>query len=157
MNTLVIVGVFTALVIAFLSYWSKSHWSLKAVALPLFLILGLLSFEYYVDNLGAPIQTRPSGEHQYIYHIVTVKPSIMIWTWQPERGSRLYEYPYERNEAKELQEQKEKKEGGEEGGILKFDTDNDGIPIIEDLQEFSIPTRRIPKTADETGLSIDTD
>lgn len=129
MYTITIIGIISAILLAFLVYWSKAHWIIKSLVLIGLLIKGMLAFVFYQHMLGAPILGYPSYEFQYVHHIVTADEEIILWVYDIEKEHRLYLMPYDRESAIEL----EKARQGTENGIPmvgEFETDVTGDTSI---------------------------
>ncbi len=136
---LTLIGILTALLVSFLAYWSPAHWFLKSIALMCFLMIGVVAYELFVRQMGAPIQAKPQGEYAYVWHEITNKPSIILWAIN-DRGHRLYEYPYSREEAAMLEEIREARKDGQPPQWLTYDQ-----PEGEDDQLMVLPHHNIIK------------
>lgn len=138
-NLLLLSGILTSLAISFMVYMSNAHWSIKACALLLFLSIGTLSYTIFIESLGQPIQSRPVGEHNYIWHVITETQKIVIWTSSKDRGYRLYTYDYNREAAAKLEEMRQATKDGEGKQMLEFDDDGEVHKIIIPNQNFIKP------------------
>lgn len=134
LNVLLLIGTLIAILMAVLAYTSQTHWSIKASTLPLLLIIGLLSFSYYQDMLGKPIQSRPEGEWQYMHHTITINENIVVWLWEEDSGHRMFEFPYNREEAKEMAKSKEETKEGQTI-LLNFNSNDGQIDRIDKWTE----------------------
>lgn len=143
---MIALGIFTALVIAILSYASKAPTWIKLAVLPLFLVIVVLGYTHYVDLLGSPVPTRPVGMQHYVQHIITADKKIVIWVWSNERGHRLHRYPYNREDAAKLQQQAEGENG--EGGKLNF-ADGEGFIEVPPSERQQPVQNLFPKSLDE--------
>lgn len=88
---------------------------------------------------------RPEGQHLYVHHTI-VDEMIYFWSWQPDKGNRLYTWPYTRDEVKKLNEGNENGEGQDGPMVLEFDGDNQTIEL---RQSFDIIPPRIEKPREE--------
>ena len=103
----------TAIVISIMVYWSNSHWSIKAIALAIFLAVGVLQLTHYKDMLGHPISGYPEDEFMYVAHTYTSDDMIQLWATTVKLGNRLYSFPYSRDIASDLQDAERKTDEGE--------------------------------------------
>jgi len=146
-NFIFIVGIFIFLLMALLTYTSRTSISIKALVLPLLLLIGILTFEHYSSLLGAPITARPVGEFAYIHHeivdAITGNPAIVIWVFDREVGNRLYLYPYNRDDAEKLNKAQSNRTAGNQKVILKFG--DLGSPGIEFRPNWTIKGERFIK------------
>ena len=128
MTTIYIVYALLMSLLVFLMFYSTLGKFLKATALSLSLVLGLLVQEHYQDQLGKPIPTYPTGEFLYVHH-ETQGDSIKLWAWSEEEGDRLYIFPYSQETAQKLAEAQEKaEEGVEQSGEFSGDDGNEESP-----------------------------
>lgn len=114
--------------LVFLMFYSTLGKFLKATALSLSLVLGLLVQAHYQDQLGKPIPTYPTGEFLYVHH-ETQGDSIKLWAWSEEEGDRLYIFPYSQETAQKLAEAQDKaEEGVEQSGEFSGDDGDESSP-----------------------------
>jgi len=139
-TALILTGVITALTIAFMMYASRAHYIVKLSALLGFLLIGMFAFNVYVEQLGAPIPSRPEGEHGYVWHVITPESKIIIWTTS-EKGNRIYIYDYDRDEAAKLEEQRLGVMDGRPGQIMIFGERSDG----DQLAPITVPNQNLLK------------
>lgn len=97
--------------VVWLLYTSKAHRSLKAAALVLLTVFGLVMHSEYVKVLGAPLQSLPEGEFVYVHHEVA-GDDINLWVWTEAKGNRLHTFPYSQEAAEKLEGAKQKTEEG---------------------------------------------
>lgn len=132
---------------AVLTYTSQVNKLTKAIALPLLLLIGVLTFEHYRSLLGAPISARPVGEIAYIHHeiVSTLEgdASIIIWIFDRELGDRLYQYPYNRIDAERLTNARSNSADGDQNVILDFGVT--GSPGIDSRRDWTIEGERFIK------------
>jgi hypothetical protein len=110
--------------VVFLIFYSSLSKFIKAAALSVSVLLGVVTQNHYVSQLGKPIEAYPVGEFVYVHH-VTVGNDIVLWTWTEDVGDRLYSFPYSQETAEKLEEAKEESEGGQEQSG-EFTTTNNG-------------------------------
>jgi len=132
MVILLVFTIFFTILLAFMIYTSDAHWTIKALALAVFLVFDVIAFENYREMLGAPIQARPDGEFAYVWHTITEEPEIVVWLFDRERGYRLYQYEYTRDDAEELEKMRQRAaEGNGDQQFLRYSD-----PAGEGLQEY---------------------
>ena len=106
-------GLLVCCMVAYLLYYSRVHWLVKLVSLPITLVFTATMVYTAYDRMGAPIERMPVGEFEYIHHSVsTTGEFIYIWVYTDDRGNRLHAIPYNRETAKELNRAKEQEEQG---------------------------------------------
>lgn len=90
-------------------YYSRVHAVFKLFCFSLFTISGVLFYETYTQYLGAPIQGIPEYEFLYIHHTIDVHGNVTLWATDTENTEkqRLYQFPYERETAKKLEQAQE--------------------------------------------------
>jgi hypothetical protein len=132
MITLYVLYTLLAVTVGWLLYASKAHRAVKGAALVLLTIFGLTMYQQYVSALGAPLQGVPEGEFVYVHHEVK-GDNINLWVWTEGRGDRLHTFPYSQEAAEELEQAKEKTEGGvPQSG--EFPPGEDGVVTPEALE-----------------------
>jgi len=136
MNLILSLVVLFAITIAFLTYRSDSHWSLKSVVLPIFLIIALLGYEHYVDHLGKPLLEKPKGDYEYHHHVVTSESNIIAWVRNRDGEHRLYKFPYNREDAKKLEKAKQETKRTGKPVRLKFKMGE--ISRVKDSEEWDM-------------------
>lgn len=140
--TLIVTLYFTlVLLISVLVYNAPMWFPVKVMNVIMLTLIGILTYEHYKDNLGAPIQGYPSGEFRYVHHEV-VGANISLWADTNDKGNRLYVLPYSQKVAEELQEAQE--EGSPQGGSFEPSADGLGSPGLE-LDDWVGPNERMEK------------
>ena len=109
----------------FLVFYSSLNKLVKATALTVAVLLGVVTEDHYTANLGKPIAMHPPAEFVYVHH-VSQGDSIFLWTWEEDRGHRLYTFPYDQETAEKLEEAKEKSGDGnpQEGNFTQEEDSN---------------------------------
>ena len=97
------------LLIAFLTYKIKNNFFLKLFALPFTFVYFALMWIVVFGELGKPINEKPEGEFELI-HFEIQGDDVEMWAIIDEH-SKLYRFPYNREEVKEMKESKDKQEG----------------------------------------------
>lgn len=120
--------------VVFLVFYSSLGWSIKAGALTTLVLLGLFTQDHYTSQLGKPIGGFPPSEFVYVHHVAE-GDDITLWVWTEEDAHRLYTFPYTQEVAEELEEAKQKTEGGQpqEGQFIPQE-DGEGEPglVVDD-------------------------
>jgi len=93
--------------------------------------LALVGYLTYNTLLGSPIKAYPPDHFVYLSHDLSNEGTIIITTYIPEVGYRLYEVPYDRDTETKLEGADQQREGGVivEGGF-KEDSGNNA-PSLE--------------------------
>lgn len=118
-------AILLGITIAFLMYFSTAHVLLKLIVFPIILATGVIVYDYYIEFLGQPVMEKPQGEYKYHHHIISGDDTIVIWLEDIQGAHRLYKFPYDREDAKDLEEAREGKENSQEGQqIVKFGDQN---------------------------------
>lgn len=112
MTAIYVLYLLLSALVVFLVFYSRLVVGVKAVALSVLVLLGVVTSGHYISQLGKPIGGFPSYEFVYVYH-VTQGSSITLWAWSAEAGSKLYVFPYSQETAQELEEAKAKSEEGD--------------------------------------------
>ena len=116
-ESLIIFAILLIVIMAFLMYYSKAHYAVKAAVFPALIAAIIFGAVIFQDRLGAPINSAPKGDFQYVYHQAGSEGSVIyIWVWTADRGQRLHILPYERELMEQLEEAKGRAEGGQEYG-----------------------------------------
>jgi hypothetical protein len=140
---MLIIGFAIAITVAFLVYWSNAHWSIKVSVLVALLLTGVMAYENYVNSLGTPILAKPDGQVGYVYHIIGGDPAVItLWAFDTEFRHKLYQYPFTREDAKQLEEAKNRSEQGPPQQLDYESTDGVGGPGLSD---FPIPDENFVK------------
>lgn len=132
------------LLVAWVAYLGKVHWSVKGVMLSALVVFGLAVESHYRSVLGEPIEARPPSGFVYVHHEVQGE-SIVIWAWLEDRGDRLYIIPFDQDTAEELAEAQ--KQGTPQQGSYKTDeeghkSDSDSGLIFDDfITEYTGETK----------------
>lgn len=98
--------------VVYLMFYSTLNKFIKAIALTVIVLLGLITQDHYISNLGKPINAYPVGEFVYVFH-VPQGDDISVWVWTEEDGNKLHTIPYSQEAAEKLQNAKEKSEAGQ--------------------------------------------
>ena len=118
--------------VVFLVFYSSLNKLIKAIALTAMLLLGLTTQDYYVSQLGKPIDAFPVGDFVYVHH-VPQDDFIYLWIWTEDKGNKLHVIPYSAEVAKALQEGKEKaSDGAEQEGEFTESGNNNSPGLIMD-------------------------
>lgn len=131
MNILYVIsasGLLVCCVVAYLLYYSRAHWIVKMMSLPLVIVLTTTMVYTAFDRMGAPIENYPEGKFSYVFHSVSSDGKLIyIWVETKERGNRLHAIPYNRETAKKLEEaQRAEKQGSEQVGQFAVETEDSG-------------------------------
>lgn len=96
-----------------LLYTSRVPRFVKLIAVFLCFGAALITYDNYVENLGAPIVGMPTNEVTYIHHRIGSDQKIYLWAYDLEKSrDRLYVFDYSREAAKKLAEAGELAEAG---------------------------------------------
>jgi len=112
MTELVVLIALLGFGLAFLTYTSSISKFIKLAILPLFLFSTATGYSYFMDEVGKPAQRDLPETAEYVFHRITPEDTIIVWLREEGGFDRLYIIPYSREAAKELEEAKEKSEGG---------------------------------------------
>lgn len=118
----------------------------KLACLPLVLLVaGLLGY-HYIDQLGRPFQGFPEDKFEYIHHLSN--PSTTELWAKIDGESRLFAFPYSKENEKQLEKAKSRSRAGipSEG---KFEINKDGKNIIPN---WEVPAQD-PRDRTEFGKS----
>jgi len=107
MTYIYIAFVVLTLLVSWVAYLGKVHWSIKGVMLSALVLFGLFVESHYKSALGAPIDSRPPDGFIYVHHEV-VADDILVWAWVEDQGDRLYVMPYDQDDAEALEEAQQK-------------------------------------------------
>ena len=125
-ETLFISAILFIVVVAFLLYYSTAHYAVKIAVFPALIAAIVFGYLIFTDNLGAPINSVPQGDFQYVHHQAGNSGEVIyLWVFTVERGQRLHSVPYSRETMKQLEEAKGRTEGGTEYG--QFIATGDGF------------------------------
>lgn len=114
-----------------MAYGLKGLTSVKVVAITALTLLGVFSYNQYVDRLGFPIPTQPDGEFLYVHHAAQ-GDDIILWAYTEGKGNRLYSFKYDQDTMEKLEDAKEaSEEGGGIGGVFEEGVVGDGIRTLE--------------------------
>ncbi len=143
-NLMLIIGFLIAVAIAFMVYWSNAHWTIKVSILVALLAVGVLAYEHYTDSLGTPILTKPEGTVGYVHHMVGGDPAVItLWTFDVNQRHKLYQFPFTRGDAMQLEAAKTATEQGRKQELDYDSTDSEhGGPGLSD---FPIPDENFVK------------
>lgn len=95
-----------------LLYYSKAPSIIKASALTVFVITGLIIYSHYIHYLGTPITGYPDYEFVYVHHEIRGE-TVLLWIQKTsDLTSRLYSFEYDREVAKKLQQAQASKAQG---------------------------------------------
>lgn len=123
---LTILGIVTAVIMATITYFSKTNFIFKMISLP-FIFIFMFSIAFYIkQELGRPVLSTPTKIELIHFEIMDSGESIVFWS-NDKDGPRLYKIPYNRDVAKKMQEAMDKKEeqqGIKIEGVLKSDEKN---------------------------------
>lgn len=129
-------SVIFAIGMSYLAYASYLNGFLKLIALPIALAITVSSIKLYYESLGKPNSFGLPEKAEYIAHRITNQDEIVVWLITEKQGDRLYIIPYNRENAKKLQEAEEAKgKGGAESNetsvIILIDSAGDIISVEE--------------------------
>lgn len=118
MTVLITLFTLLSLTVVYLVYTSTISRFIKSLALTLLTAFGIIAYDFYIDELGAPIKGEPQGEFVYVYH--TIKgDNIYLWVWTEDRGERLHVFDYTQDTAEELAgAQAETDQGNPQQGVF---------------------------------------
>jgi|SaaInlV_125m_DNA_1040241.scaffolds.fasta_scaffold130046_2 hypothetical protein len=120
-------GLLVCFFMAFLMYTSAAPFLVKLIAMPTAVVYLIMCVYLIVVLSGAPIKNEPEGVWTYVHHEV-VGDNIVLWAyWGEENKHRLYEFEYDREKAKKLNEAKEgRKKGVAQNGEFKNPPEGNG-------------------------------
>lgn len=120
MTQIIVVTIALALLIAALVYYSNAHLIVKLVMLPMTLVIALLGYNYFIDQLGRPIYGIPVGEFTYVIHVEVGNQVELIAA--DNVSSRLYIFEATEEQREQLKgAQQSAEQGIEQQG--EFQTD----------------------------------
>lgn len=103
--------------LAFLLYYSTAHYLVKVTVFPALIAALYFGTVIYIDQMGAPINSVPKGDFQYVHHQAGEGGEVIyLWVFTVERGQRLHSVPYTRETMEQLEEAKGRAEEGQEYG-----------------------------------------
>ncbi|MCG7944820.1 MAG: hypothetical protein N0C84_00580 [Candidatus Thiodiazotropha taylori] len=112
-NILIGTAVISSIIVATLAYKSSASFILKLIILPLLLgtFAGLIHTVYVYR--GTPVELKPA-EFKYQHHQTVLEGNeLYTYMWAiTDDTHRLYKFPYERENEKELQKGKQEKQQG---------------------------------------------
>lgn len=114
MITIGAVSLFLLVLISVLVYTSNLKVLVKLSTLPLLLVMSLLAYGFFLEEVGKPFDHVLPKESTYVFHRVTSEDTIVVWLREDGDNERLYVIPYTREDAKTLEEAKSKSEEGQE-------------------------------------------
>ena len=125
-ESLIISAILLIVIVAFLVYHSTAPYAEKAAVFPALIAVIIFGYLIFIDNLGAPINSIPQGDFQYVHHQAGNSGEVIyLWVWTADRGQRLHTFPYDRETMEQLEEAKGRSEGGTEHG--RFTATGDGF------------------------------
>jgi hypothetical protein len=105
-------GLLVCFFMALLMYTSAAPFLIKLVAMPTAVVYLVMCLYLIVILSGAPIKSEPKGVWTYVHHEV-VGETIVLWAyWGEDNRHRLYEFDYDREKAKKLNEAKDGRQSG---------------------------------------------
>lgn len=114
---LIISAIILIVIVAFLLYYSTAHYAVKVAVFPALIAVVIFGAVIYQDRLGAPINSIPKGDFQYVYHQAGDGGDVIyLWVWTADRGQRLHTFPYDRETMQELEEAQGRAANGQEYG-----------------------------------------
>lgn len=124
-----------------LVYYSNVHWIFKSFSFTFLLLLGIVCFSYYQQNLGSPIKGYPPHNFVYVHHQFTNTKEVIIWAYNiDDKKNKLYIVPYDRELGKRLEHAKKNKTDGKNTIFKPFTLEIDNS--VDNREGFS---NQIPK------------
>lgn len=135
---IVILATILLLTMLVLVYASKAHNAIKVVAGTVIILMYAFSYSYYIDNLGLPKNEFPSEDFIYIYHENTTDSKTLLWAVMVEdQTHRLFQFDYDRETAKKLEQAKQAKENGKMmRGEITSDSSSGSLMLGFELDEY---------------------
>lgn len=109
------------IIVAALAFWSLRATRWGYVLVPALLLLSVATGYDYKQRLGSPILSPPPAKVLYIHH-TTTQEFIIVWTLEG-KSNKLYQIPYSREAAKDLEKAKDKTEAGQPTELEAVRTD----------------------------------
>ena len=147
-------AILLCVIMAVLIYFSTAPFVIKLVTFPAVIFLCVAQLIYLGIIAGAPINGFPKGEWEYSAHKLEDKgETIVLWAWiENYEDYRHYRMPYNRQNAKKLNEAKIKAQMGQKvkGRFNKKNGENELILSKGTLRETHNPLKEYEKKNETT-------
>lgn len=131
MTSIYVLYLLLSALVVFLMFYSTISGFYKSITLSVLVLVGVVTRDHYVSQLGKPITGFPAYEFVYVHH-VSRGDTILIWVWSEDSGNKLYSFPYSQALAEELEQAKKKAEQEGDSPSGKFtDSRGDGSIHLE--------------------------
>lgn len=135
MSLIFFIGSMLGLFLAIMTYYSHVHNVVKASCLVIYTVLSLIAIDFYVDSLGSPIKGFPKYDFIYVHHVVN-GDDITLWTFDDEKGHKLYLIEFDKETAKKLNEAQKRSKERTQKGSFKSKRKTSGLERIETVLEI---------------------